>query len=71
VVLVDTCGAGKSTLGNFLLYGSRTHAEGFACGAGREAVTTTCRTLEVRSWRGATFKVLDTPGVSDSQGNTK
>lgn len=70
-MLVGTSGAGKSTLGNFLLYGSANEDGGFVTAAGREPITNECTSRVVYSQNCPPFKVIDTPGLPDPNGNTK
>lgn len=71
VMLVGTSGAGKSTLGNFLLYGSAIYDGGFVSAVSREPVTTACTSRVAYSQNRPPFKVIDTPGLPDPNGNTK
>lgn len=78
-MVVGKSGMGKSTLCNYLLYGTPRPTDGFEAKGGKHPVTTSCEAKEVASTAaphrfnlrpGGPLKLIDTPGIPDPNGRT-
>ena len=71
VLLVGNVGAGKSTLGNYLLrYTDPSRADLFVSGYGPNAITRECE-IKTNLFDQFKINVIDTPGIDDIEQDTE